>query len=289
VHGQTGLGKPLGPISSIYLDMEYLLQDGCQQTGRIIAVDDDQVSLRNLRRILEKSGHKVFTYSNPLRALTRLEHEPCDLLITDLKMPYMNGLDLFNRAQRAHPSLEGIIITGYASLEGAVKATKEGAFHYLGKPFDPDQLRNLVDQALEQKFLREPLSREQASRSEHPAGPVMIGSSPGITRLKEMVAQIAPAECSVLITGESGTGKELVARSIHAQSPRAARPFVAFNCGAFSEDLIANELFGHEKEAFTSARSRRTGLIENAEGGTLFLDEIGDMPLSMQVKLLRVI
>ena len=271
------------------LDMKDSLQGKCQQPGRIFVVDDDQVSLRTLRRILEKSGHKVFTYNNPLRALDRLEQEPCDLLITDLKMPYMNGLDLFNRAQQAHPSLEGIIITGYASLEGAVKATKEGAFHYLGKPFNPDQLRDLVDQALEQKFLREPLSREQASRSEHPAGPVMIGSSPGITRLKEMVAQIAPAECSVLITGESGTGKELVARSIHAKSPRAAGPFVAFNCGAFSEDLIADELFGHEKESFTSARSRRIGLIENAEGGTLFLDEIGDMPLSMQVKLLRVI
>ena len=264
-------------------------QEACQKATRIFVVDDDPVSLRNLRRILEKSGHKVHTYSNPLRALTRLEQDPCDLLITDLKMPYMNGLDLFNRAQRAHPSLEGIIITGYASLEGAVEATKEGAFHYLSKPFDPDQLRDLVGQALEQKFLREPLSRGGTDRSKHPAGPVMIGSSPGIARLKEMVAQIAPAECSVLVTGESGTGKELVARSIHAQSPRAAGPFVAFNCGAFSEDLIANELFGHEKEAFTGALSRRAGLIENAEGGTLFLDEIGDMPFSMQVKLLRVI
>jgi DNA-binding NtrC family response regulator len=269
--------------------MENSLQNTCQKTGRIFVVDDDQVSLRNLRRILEKAGHKVSTYSNPLKALTRLEKDPCDLLITDLKMPYMNGLDLFNRVRRAHPFLEGIIITGYASLEGAVKATKEGAFHYLSKPFKPDQLNDLVGQALEQKFLREPLARGRMDGSERPTGPVMIGSSPGITHLKEMVAQIAPAECSVLITGESGTGKELVARSIHAQSPRAAGPFVAFNCGAFSEELIANELFGHEKEAFTSARSRRTGLIENAEGGTLFLDEIGDMPQSMQVKLLRVI
>ena len=269
--------------------MKNFLQGEGQQAGRIFVVDDDQISLRNLRRILEKSGHKVFTYSNPLRALTRLEQESCDLLITDLKMPYMNGLDLFNRARQAHPSLEGIIITGYASLEGAVKATKEGAFHYLGKPFNPNQLNDLVCQALKQKSLREPLSKGQMNRKEHPGGPIMIGSSPGIARLKEMVAQISPAECNVLITGESGTGKELVARSIHAQSVRTAGPFVAFNCGAFSEDLIANELFGHEKEAFTGAHSRRTGLIENAEGGTLFLDEIGDMPPSMQVKLLRVI
>jgi len=264
-------------------------QETCQKAARIFVVDDDQVSLRNLRRILEKSGHKVHTYNNPLRALTRLEQEPCDLLITDLKMPYMNGLDLFNRAKRPHPSLEGIIITGYASLEGAIEATKEGAFHYLPKPFDPDQLRDLIGHALEQKFLRESLSSGQMNRSESLAGPVMIGNSPGIALVKEMVAQIAPADCSVFITGESGTGKELVARSIHAQSPRATGPFVALNCGAFSEDLIANELFGHEKEAFTGARSRRAGLIENAEGGILFLDEIGDMPLSMQVKLLRVI
>ncbi len=273
--------QSFGPNRLNLLDMKNSSQGPCQQAGRIFVVDDDPVSLRNLRRILEKAGHKVYTYSNPLRALTRLEQESCDLLITDLKMPYMNGLDLFNRMQRAHPSLEGIIITGYASLEGAVEATKEGVFHYLAKPFDPDQLRDLVGQALEH-ILREPLS-------ESLPGPVMIGNSPGMARLKEMVAQIAPAECSVLITGESGTGKELVARSIHALSPRAAGPFVAFNCGAFSEDLIANELFGHEKEAFTGAHSRKAGLIENAEGGTLFLDEIGDMPFSMQVKLLRVI
>ena len=269
--------------------MKDSLPDTHKQLGRIFVVDDDPVSLRNLRRILEKAGHKVSTYSNPQRALTRLEQETCDLLITDLKMPYMNGLDLFSRAQRAHPSLEGIIITGYASLEGAVEATKEGAFYYLAKPFNPDQLRDLVGQALEQKFLREPLFREPINQDEQPAGPIMIGKSPGIAHVKEMGAQIAPAECSVLITGESGTGKELVARSIHAKSSRAAGPFMAFNCGAFSEELIANELFGHEKEAFTGARSRRVGLIETAEGGTVFLDEIGDMPLSMQVKLLRVI
>ena len=252
-------------------------------------VDDDQISLKTLRRILEKAGYKVFTFSNPLKALTSLEQDGCDLLITDLKMPFMDGLELFNRSQRAHPSLEGIIITGYASLEGAIEATKEGAFHYLAKPFQPEHLRDLVTQALERKFLKEPLSREQNHPDLQPAGPVMIGNSPAITRVKEMVAQIASAECSVLITGESGTGKELVARAIHAQSTRAAGPFVAFNCGAFSEELIANELFGHEKEAFTGAASQKTGLIESADRGTLFLDEIGDMPLSMQVKLLRVI
>ena len=264
-------------------------QETEEYMGRIFVVDDDQISLKNLRRILEKAGYKVFTFSSPLRALTRLEEDNCDLLITDLKMPFMNGLELFNRAQRIHPSMEAIIITGYASLEGAVEATKEGAFHYLAKPFHPDQLKSLVKQALEQKLIREPLFGEQKEPGGHSTGPVMIGDSPGISRVKEMVAQIASADCSVLITGESGTGKELVARAIHAQSARAAGPFVAFNCAAFSEDLIANELFGHEKEAFTGAHSRKIGLMENAEGGTLFLDEIGDMPPSMQVKLLRVI
>ncbi len=269
--------------------MKESLQGTDEQIAHIFVVDDDQISLKTLRRILEKAGYKVFTFSNPLRALDSLEENVCDLLITDLKMPFMNGLELFNRAQQAHPPLEGIIITGYASLEGAIEATKEGAFHYLAKPFQPEHLRDLVTRALERKFLKEPLSGEQMNPNPQPAGPVMIGNSPAIIRVKEMVAQIASSECSVLITGESGTGKELVARAIHAQSTRAAGPFVAFNCGAFSEDLIANELFGHEKEAFTGAASRKAGLMESADGGTLFLDEIGDMPLSMQVKMLRVI
>ena len=261
-------------------------QDGLvEPVGRIMVIDDEPVALKHLRRILEKLGHRVSTFSNPLRALERLEESSCDLLISDFKMPYLDGLEVLNRAKRIHPDIEVVLITGYASLDGAIEATKQGAFHYLAKPFNPGQVRDIVKQALELKF-----RREQGGPSDQAAvGPLLIGKSPKIREVHEVIRQVAPTECNVLITGESGTGKELVARSIHAQSPRSKGPFVAFNCGAFSEDLIANELFGHEKEAFTGAVTSRPGLLEAANGGTLFMDEIGDMPVSMQLKLLRVI
>jgi DNA-binding NtrC family response regulator len=257
--------------------------------GLIMVIDDEPVALKNLRRILEKAGHKVSTFTSPFSALKRLEEEPFDLIISDIRMPYVDGIELLNRAKRLAPEIEVILVTGYASLDGAVEATKKGAFHYLAKPFTPDQVRGLVSQALGEIFLKEESSRPYEKGGNDPRSPVIIGKSLSMVRVDAVIRQIAPTDCNVIITGESGTGKELVARSIHAQSARAHGPFVAFNCGAFSEELVANELFGHEKEAFTGARSRRPGLLETANGGTLFLDEIGDMPLSTQVKLLRVI
>ena len=257
-------------------------------SGSIVVVDDDPMVLKNLRRILEKEGHKVATFNNPLRALKRLEKEACDLVLSDIKMPYMDGINFLHHAKRLLPDIEVILITGYASLDGAVEATKQGAFHYLSKPFTPEQVRIQVRQALREKFLRDRGKSQESIQSSLP-GPVMIGSSPRILQIKEVIRQIAVTDCSVLIIGESGTGKELVARLIHTQSERAAGPFVAFNCGAFTEDLITNELFGHEKDAYTGATSRKIGLLETANGGTLFMDEIGDMPLSMQIRLLRFI
>ena len=254
-------------------------------SGRVLVVDDDEMALKNLRRVLSQAGLQVSAVNNPIRALQKLEEEDFDLLVSDLKMPHMDGLTLLEQAKRRIPDLEVILITGYASLDGAVRATKKGAFHYLAKPFTPEQLRELVSQALKQRFLK----AESARQGIAGAMPVIIGRSPKIRQMQEVIAQIAPTDCNVLLTGESGTGKELAARAIHAQSGRAKGPFVAFNCGAFSEELIANELFGHEKEAFTGAASRKIGLLEAAGGGTLFLDEIGEMPFSMQVKLLRVI
>ena len=253
--------------------------------GRILVIDDDEMTLKNMRRILEKLGYQVSTFSNPLRALERLEESPYDVIISDFRMPYLDGLELLNRAKRLSPAVEVILVTGYASLEGAIEATKQGAFHYLAKPFDPEQVRTIVSKALEMKSCK---AQGEASANRY-GNSLLIGKSSKIREVHEMVAQIAPTECNVLITGESGTGKELVARSIHAQGPRSKGPFVAFNCGAFSEELIANELFGHEKEAFTGALTCRAGLLETANTGTLFMDEIGDMPLSMQLKLLRVI
>jgi len=265
-------------------------QDGrIEPVGRIMVIDDDPVALKQLRRILEKLGHRVSTFSNPLRALERLEESSCDLLISDFKMPYLDGLEVLNRAKRIHPDIEVVLITGYASLDGAVEATKQGAFHYLAKPFTPDQVRSVVSQALRQKSLREETTRQQHHTHGSFAAPVMIGKSLKMARVQDLIHRIAPTDCNVLIMGESGTGKELAARAIHAYSTRSEGSFVAFNCGGFSDELIANELFGHEKEAFTGATSRRPGLLETANQGTLFLDEIGDMPFSMQVKLLRVI
>ncbi len=259
-------------------------------TGHIIVVDDDQIALKNLRRILEKDGHSVSTFSNPVRALEKLEDRPCDLIVTDLMMPYLDGISLLNRAKLLSPSIEVILVTGYASLDSAIKATRQGAFYYLEKPYTPKRVRVLVEQALEQKFLKEENANHRMEKPEFSGiCPVIIGKSPKIIHVEETIRQIAPSDSNVLIIGETGTGKELAARAIHAQSLRAQGLFVAFNCGAFSEDLIANELFGHEKEAFTGAASRKQGLLEMANGGTVFLDEIGDMPLSMQTKLLRVI
>ncbi|MCF8063292.1 MAG: sigma-54 dependent transcriptional regulator [Deltaproteobacteria bacterium] len=256
---------------------------------RIVVIDDDPLALKNLRRVLEKDGCRVSTFSSPVRALERLEGESCDLVISDVKMPQMDGLALLERINRLVPGVGVILITGYASLDGAVEATKSGAYHYLEKPFTPDRIRSLVRQALREKALRDDCLRQEERKVSGGIGPVIIGRSPKMVRVGELIRQIAPTECSVLITGDSGTGKELAARAIHALSGRHSGPFVAFNCGAFTEDLIANELFGHEKEAFTGATSRKPGLLTAANRGTLFLDEIGDMPLSMQIKLLRVI
>jgi DNA-binding NtrC family response regulator len=260
-----------------------------ENVDRIVVIDDDPVALKNIRRILESEGYTVSTFNNPIRALKRLEEEHCELIISDIKMPYMNGLALLNQARRLVPNVGVILITGYATLDGAVEATKLGAYHYLAKPFTPGQVRKLVKQALEDKYLMDESARQEKGQGSLGLYPVIIGRSSKMVQVAEVIRQIAPTECNVLIMGESGTGKELVARAIHAQSARTGGPFVAFNCGSFSEELIANELFGHEKEAYTGAISRKPGLLETANGGTVFLDEIGDMPLSMQIKLLRVI
>jgi len=254
----------------------------------IVIIDDELLALKRLRSILEKQGYRVAAFTSPLRALKYLEEGPCDLVISDVKMPGMSGFDLMTRVHNQYPQVEFILVTGYASIDDAVQATKEGAFHYLAKPFTPDQLRERVAEALDQCRLK---GACRSSSNAKPAGspPLMVGESAQIRHVMELVNQIAPADCNVLVTGDSGTGKELVARSVHAMSPRAAGPFVAFNCGSLTETLIANELFGHEKGAYTGADVSRAGLLENANGGTLFMDEIGEIPHAMQVKLLRVL
>lgn len=255
----------------------------------IVIIDDDPITLKRLRRVLEKNeDYKIAAFSSPQRALKHLDGARCDLVISDVKMPGMDGIDLLARVRNRFPGVEVILITGYASYDGAVEATKEGAFYYLAKPFTPDQLRTLVSQALTQARAKADAVQgfEQTSSRRLP---IIIGKSNKIRQVGIMVRQIAASECNVLITGDSGTGKELVARSVHALSPRSKGPFVAFNCGAFTETLMANELFGHEKGAYTGAETSRPGLLEVANNGTLFLDEIGEMPHAMQIQLLRVL
>ena len=257
-------------------------------THRIIVVDDEPITLKQLRRLLEKEGHQVSTFSSAQRVLSQLEHTPCDLIISDVKMPGMNGYDLMIKVRRSFPEIEFILITGHPSIDGAVEATKEGAFHYLAKPFTPDQLRERVAQALSRRQALT-TARNAATPPSSAGPPVIIGKSSRIRQVMVQIHQIAPADCNVLITGASGTGKELVARAIHELSPRSNGPFLAFNCGALTETLIDNELFGHEKGAYTGAEESSPGLLEMASKGTLFLDEIGEMPQAMQVKLLRVL
>jgi DNA-binding NtrC family response regulator len=249
----------------------------------VVIIDDDPITLKQLRRILENMGCRVSAFSTPQRVLQHLERAPCHLLISDVKMPAMSGMDLMAKVRGRFPAVEVILISGYASLDGAVAATKEGAFNYLAKPFTPEQLRQRVQEALAHG------QTKRAAQADSGTPPLLIGASAAMRRVEALVRQVAAAECTVMITGASGTGKELVARAVHALSPRAAKPFVAFNCGALTETLIANELFGHEKGAYTGADACCPGLLEMANGGTLFLDEIGEMPLAMQVKLLRVL
>ncbi|RJR26661.1 MAG: sigma-54-dependent Fis family transcriptional regulator [Desulfobacteraceae bacterium] len=262
-------------------DVKIKTQEDLQ--AAIMVIDDDPITLKNLRSILEKVGHSVSTFRDPIRALKSLDESPCDLVISDVRMPGLDGLSVMERIKGRFPHTEIILITGFASIDGAVDATKRGAYHYLSKPFTPEELRRVVSDAVREKTMREQAEASVIN------GPVIIGDSLKIREIEDLILKIAPLDCNVLITGDSGTGKELVARSIHSHSSRADKPFVAFNCGGFSEDLIANELFGHEKDAFTGARSRKIGIIETANKGTLFLDEVGEMPLSMQVKLLRVL
>ena len=256
---------------------------------RIAVIDDEPLVLRNLQRKISKSGYQVETFQNPQKAIDRMKIAPFDVILTDLHMPEMDGIQVLAKIRENYPKAEVIIITGYASIDSAVEAVKQGAFYYIEKPFTPEQVMLILNRAIEKvrlasenKRLKEDLFRKDNVRQ-------IIGISSPIRELIKMIQKVSRINCNVLIQGESGTGKELTASAIHFGSPRKDEPYISFNCGSFTEELIANELFGHEKGAFTGAESVKVGLLEAAQGGTVFLDEIGEMPLSMQVKLLRVI
>ncbi len=260
-----------------------------KETIKILVVDDERITLKNLEHILKKEGYTVKTTSTGQNALRLISREPFDIVLTDLKMEKVDGLQILKRVKETSPETEVIMITGYASVESAIEAMKHGAYHYLTKPFKIDEVRKVIREAAEKIMLKRE-NRQLKEKLDSLSDDIkIITQDPQMIRILDTAREIAPTDCNVLINGESGTGKELLARYIHNYSTRSDKPFLAINCGAFTEELLANELFGHEKGAFTGATFLKHGLIEMASGGTLFLDEITEMSPSMQVKLLRVI
>jgi DNA-binding NtrC family response regulator len=258
-------------------------------TAKILIIDDERIALRNLEHVMQKEGYEVTATQSGPNALKLLEDQQFDVVLTDLRMEKVDGMQILKKSRELYPDTEVIMITGYATLDSAVDSMKHGAFYYIAKPFKLEEVRKVVKEAVHKVRLKTE-NRQLREQLESYQGKVkIITQDPNMQKLLETARQIAPTDCNVLITGESGTGKELFARFIHLNSKRAKGPFFAINCGAFTEELLSNELFGHEKGAFTGADSVKKGLLEMASGGTLFMDEVTEMPPSMQVKLLRVI
>ncbi len=256
---------------------------------RIAVIDDEITVCRRLKHALEKEGYDVEAFQNGESFWGRMVQEPFNIIFLDLNLPDMNGMDILAKIKKRYDNVEVIIITGYGSIDSAISAIKKGAYHYVTKPFKLDEIRLLTRGAREKMGLREENLRLRQSIDGQDILKGFIGTSNAMQEIFAMIKKVSIVNCNILLQGESGTGKELVARSIHRLSPRKNRPFISFNCGGFTEELIGNELFGHEKGAFTGASVTKIGLIESADGGTLFLDEIGEMPPSMQVKVLHVI
>ncbi len=257
--------------------------------GRVLIVDDEPDMVENCVRILGRAGYECLTANDGRVALARLESERPDLLLTDLKMPELDGMELLRRARELDPTVPVIMITAFASIESAVAAVKEGAFDYLPKTFSVDQLRVAVERALRHRSLQEE-NRNLRDQLQQTLGlDNIVGRSPAMADVFELVRKAARSEANILVLGESGTGKELIARAIHANSPRATRAFVPVDCASLPEPLLESELFGHEKGAFSGADRAKPGLIELAHRGTLFLDEIAELPPALQAKLLRTL
>lgn len=255
-----------------------------------ILIVDDEVHLREMLSILlKREGYDVFQADNGKTGLLKTQELAPDLIISDMKMPEMTGIELLRQLRQEDNDVAVIMITAFSSTEEAVEAMKLGAYDYITKPFKNDEIRLVVKNALERKFLERENKSLKKQLGERFSFQRLIGKSAEMNKLISLLERIAPSQANVLITGESGTGKELVAQALHHNSDRKRHPFVPINCGAIPENLLESELFGHEKGAFTGADRCKEGLFESANRGTLFLDEIGELPMEMQVKLLRVL
>jgi two-component system nitrogen regulation response regulator GlnG len=256
-----------------------------ENSKNIWIVDDDKSIRWVLEKAFTKNGLTPRSFEDPTQILAELDNDQPDVIISDIRMQKMDGISLLEKLKQQVPDIPVIIMTAYSDLDRAVSAFREGAFEYLSKPFDVEEIVGLVNRALNEKQqgIIEADSKDSNDVSE------IIGSAPAMQEVFRAIARLSGSDFTVLITGESGTGKELVARALHTHSPRADKPFIALNTAAIPRDLLESEFFGHEKGAFTGATARRSGRFEQADGGTLFLDEIGDMPADMQTRLLRVL
>ena len=252
----------------------------------ILIVDDEVPILNTLSRVLEDEGYEVSVAKSGPEALKMIQNEPPDVVLLDVSMPEMDGIETLKRAREQAPKVQYVMMSGHGTIETAVKATKLGAYHFLEKPLSLENVTLWIRHALDQRRLEE---ENLTLRSKVERRFELVGTSPIMQRLRQLIDTAAPTNGRVLISGENGTGKELVARAIHAQSPRHEKPFIAVNCAAIPETLIESELLGHEKGSFTGATTQKRGQFEQADGGTLFLDEIGDMSLNTQAKVLRVL
>lgn len=259
------------------------------QNPRVLVVDDEEIVCESVKRILEEEGYEVEVALSGFEAFDKIAVNPYDIVITDLKMPGMDGMEVLRRLRREYPNTIVIMITGFSTVETAVEAMKLGAFDYIPKPFTPDEVSVVVKKAVEQKnllleniYLRQELQEKYGFHN-------IVGKSKKMQEIYRIIAKVAPTDSTVLIYGQSGTGKELIARAIHFNSPRRDRQFVPVDCAVLSENLLESELFGHIRGSFTGAVTTKLGLFEIADGGTVFLDEVGNISLSIQAKLLRVL
>ena len=257
--------------------------------GSLLIVDDEFSVRDSLYHWFRKDGYSVEAAENASEALRTLQDKRFDVILLDIKMPGMDGMELLDHIRRIDQQTAVIMLTAFASVDTAVRALKQGAFDYVTKPIDPDELSHLVLRAMEQRRLREENTQLRETLDGTLVVDQIVGESPPMQKVLELVEHVSKTDATVLILGESGTGKEIIARAIHASSKRRYFPIVTVNCGALPESLLESELFGHERGAFTGAQFRRKGKIEMADGGTLFLDEVGSIPGKMQVDLLRVL